>query len=620
MAAVAVLGAPAKAASSYTAHGPILIEGNAGFTSANGVVSGNGTPTDPYRIEGWSISAGSADGIVVRNTTAPFLIFNVIVYSGGYSYNGIVLDNVSNVFIQSATLSHDATGVVLRDVSNVTLVANAALLNAWNGVDLTDCRDVFLNGNSVTYNRDGITVQESQRVRMSGNSISLNSQDGLYVYNVTEASLLSGVVASNGWSGIELQGGVNVGVSVNQFLSNGRLGLVVSSVDGLQIAANSFFSNPGGSLLANGVTNVTIDSNTVSPAGASGIVVEGAQGVSITGNLVSQANYTGILLAGVGDLNVSLNTLSNNDVGVAGVNISSASLTNNRIGTSAEQGVSLIGSRSVTVQGNNVSRNGAGIVIDSTAGGVVRANTLWQNAYGAEVIRSRGIAVYNNTFLENAGQGYDDGSGANRWDDGYPAGGNYWSDYIGVDLCSGPNQSVCIDPDGIGDTPYSVGLGVDRYPLMRIPGSSPKVPIASFVVAPAEGNTTTLFVFDASSSYDLEDPSGALLVRWDLDGDGIWDSPWTTNRTTTHRFDSPGNYAVRLEVLDLSGLMNTKVQVLRVGAAPPPPPSLLERLLPWLIVGGIVAIVAASIAYRRVRAKWARIGNPSWRLPPGPPR
>jgi len=35
-----------------TSHDPIYIEGNAGFTAANGVVAGSGTAGDPYIIEG----------------------------------------------------------------------------------------------------------------------------------------------------------------------------------------------------------------------------------------------------------------------------------------------------------------------------------------------------------------------------------------------------------------------------------------------------------------------------------------------------------------------------------------------------------------------------------------
>ena len=52
------------------------------------------------------------------------------------------------------------------------------------------------------------------------------------------------------------------------------------------------------------------------------------------------------------------------------------------------------------------------------------------------------------------------------WDDGYPSGGNYWSDYNGTDFYSGTNQNVT-GSDGIGDTSYIIDVNnVDRYPLM----------------------------------------------------------------------------------------------------------------------------------------------------------
>jgi hypothetical protein len=57
-------------------------------------------------------------------------------------------------------------------------------------------------------------------------------------------------------------------------------------------------------------------------------------------------------------------------------------------------------------------------------------------------------------------------TGPNSWDDGYPSGGNYWSYYAGSDLYNGPNQDIP-GSDGIGDSPYKVGIEYDHYPLMN---------------------------------------------------------------------------------------------------------------------------------------------------------
>ncbi|MCI4340932.1 MAG: hypothetical protein L3K11_00930, partial [Thermoplasmata archaeon] len=52
------------------------------------------------------------------------------------------------------------------------------------------------------------------------------------------------------------------------------------------------------------------------------------------------------------------------------------------------------------------------------------------------------------------------------WDNGYPSGGNYWSNYTGGDRFRGVSQDTP-GADGIGDTPMVVNATeADRYPLM----------------------------------------------------------------------------------------------------------------------------------------------------------
>jgi parallel beta-helix repeat protein len=123
-----------------------------------------------------------------------------------------------------------------------------------------------------------------------------------------------------------------------------------------------------------------------------------------------------------------------------------------------------------------------GFTPEKYEGNVFEANTAESNTLAGFYIGSIFDKTFSNKFFHNnlidnviqAGVplGY-----ANSWDDGYPSGGNYWSDYTGVDA----------DDDGIGDTPYSIfsvsweiddesqepflvlgesdGKNVDRFPL-----------------------------------------------------------------------------------------------------------------------------------------------------------
>jgi parallel beta-helix repeat protein len=73
---------------------------------------------------------------------------------------------------------------------------------------------------------------------------------------------------------------------------------------------------------------------------------------------------------------------------------------------------------------------------------------------------------YYNDLLNNANQTQGFGRSATDWNATYPSGGNFWSDYVGLDLNHGPYQNAN-GSDGIGDANYTlIGDVVDSYPLM----------------------------------------------------------------------------------------------------------------------------------------------------------
>ena len=160
--------------------------------------------------------------------------------------------------------------------------------------------------------------------------------------------------------------------------------------------------------------------------------------------------------------------------------------------------------------------NTIGILLDFGASGSVIVNNTFKNNsnYGLGIRQSlTNIKVYHNNFIDNDRQAVALEANA-LYNDTYPSGGNFWSDYTGADDCSGPNQDVCPDPDGIGDTPYpiphvSTGVPVawDYYPLM--------CPTWGCILAPA---TPTNLSADLSGN-GFEN----VTISWDLsvdDNDG----------------------------------------------------------------------------------------------------
>jgi parallel beta-helix repeat protein len=126
-------------------------------------------------------------------------------------------------------------------------------------------------------------------------------------------------------------------------------------------------------------------------------------------------------------------------------------------------GLQLTGSNDSVVSDNLIMNNSyAGMYIHGgSSENVFFENTIEKNIVGSWNSNSSSNTLYHNNFVNNTSQALI--FSPTTWDNGYPSGGNYWSDYTGVDLYSGPYQNET-GSDGIGDSPYAIAG--DRYPLM----------------------------------------------------------------------------------------------------------------------------------------------------------
>lgn len=221
-------------------------------------------------------------------------------------------------------------------------------------------------------------------------------------------------------------------------------------------------------------------------------------------DLTFHRNGQGVLLAGTTDSTIENNTLSTEYYGIYMVDSNNVTIKNCTIANSnfameiwSSSGNKIIGNNIMSnaygielawSNYNNVSRNtmqqtseynGWGVCLSVSATG----NRIYENDF---VHNSQGMniqlfypgenKIYHNSFIQNSIHVYNYEPAISVWDDGYPSGGNYWSDYNGSDLYLGEFQT---EPggDGIGDMPHSIdGNNRDNYPLMS-PWTPPDVAV-----------------------------------------------------------------------------------------------------------------------------------------------
>ena len=157
-------------------------------------------------------------------------------------------------------------------------------------------------------------------------------------------------------------------------------------------------------------------------------------------------------------------------------------------------GIWLSESSNNSIVGNNIIHNYYGVsLLSYSNNNTIVQNQITENTgtYGAGVYLyiSSDNSIYHNVLVNNTiqqnSQVYDAAwdcadpgliaPSISIWDNGYPSGGNYWSDYGGKDLYKGAYQNET-GSDGIGDTPYVIDADVtyslnnhDRYPMIIPP-------------------------------------------------------------------------------------------------------------------------------------------------------
>ncbi len=473
------------------------------------MVTGGGVGNPPFYyagialhyVENCSISNNNVSyndltGIGLSYSNSSTIIGNVV------SQNDVIGIRVyfsnENMIIDNAVFSNNQTGIGLGYSNNNTVRNNTASGNRWYGVSLGGSPSIggfsntvsgnvvsnsvegfhlggysdTISNNTIFNNTHGILMEGAFYNLIAGNDIAENNGEGILVWAVSSFNTIAdNTIAQNGACGI----------SVESF-SVGN-----NTIERNDIIGNNF----GGISIMEGYDYIIRDNDIVN--NADGIVFGGSNHKNlVSGNKILWNSGPGIFFGPFpsSDNYVSGNNISSNNGAGISLSSSNTTVTNNYVVSNFPDGIALeLFSNNNTIVNNNISSGFSGVVIQPfSRDNLVANNVMWSNTmngmlllsalsntitknevssnfYGINVESSSSNLIHHNNIVDNTIQALDDLSG-NDWDNGYPSGGNYWSDYAGVDQKSGPNQDQ-LGSDGIGDTPYVIDAdSQDRYPLI----------------------------------------------------------------------------------------------------------------------------------------------------------
>lgn len=466
------------AGSPYNVVGDIIV--GATLTIEPGVkviFSGN------YWIDVWGT-------LISVGTAAKWITIDGIdfVYFGGISIN-----SMGDIDIKYTRILHTQYGLIIESSNNV-ISNNYFLRNFETGISISSSNNIIANNtilsgfmtSAPTY-EIGILVGGRYNV-IENNTISGNEGSNIYIYGRYN-KIINNIVEYGYWCGI------NITSSGNTIKNNY---IYESQVDGIKISSS--YNNK---VIGNDITHTLM-----------------GKAVSLISSSFNKIENNNIIFSG-GALwepsTIYLYSSSNNEI------------IGNIIADNQEGGIYLDTSFYNTISGNEIDSNSwlSGVSLLSSSNNIITDNNVSNNSPdGIHLESSSNNRIYHNNLISNTIQAFDDRDD-NFWNDTYPSGGNYWSDYSPTcqDLYDGAvtPQTTGV-PDGMCDFQYDIDSdSADYYPLTQPGPPPPPLEPPTGFMAELTGNhlENVTISWDASSDDPIRATKYAVYYNTNYDSHGL---------------------------------------------------------------------------------------------------
>jgi len=447
------------------------------------------------------------DGVDAVNDSSTVWVFN------GTYYENVVIDKTINIIgedrnstiIESASFADVVYLSISADWVNISGFTISNAEQNCNGIGVRSNFNSISGNKIVSNNYLGLYIYYSNNNTISNNNIS-NNDEGMRIEGSNNNTVLGNTLSSNNNDGINLLGSSNNTFKDNTVTMNNYAGIHLIHSKNCNIEKNIVTLNSIGIVLHDSSNYNLIEENKVQQ-NSEGILLDSSNHNILEANVVIENGGNGIRLH-----NSSYNELNHNNASIDDTGIVVENYSNNN-----------------TITGNNIAHNYNGILVGYS---------------------SDNNTIYHNNINNNSMNAADECK--NTWDNGYPSGGNYWSDYPYDDDFNGPNQDIP-GRDGIGDVPYEIPCehGTDYYPLIKqngwihSPPNVPNKPSGETIILPGMSypyNTST-----------IDPDNDSIWFKWDW-GDGTfsdWLGPFDSGEEilSTHIW-AQGTYEIKVKTKD----------------------------------------------------------------------
>jgi parallel beta-helix repeat protein len=625
-----------------------------GFSLAGSVVTINASNV---KISGFTIGNGTSHGVELVYASNCTISGNVVTEN---SNSGIFLNHSSTNTISGNVVSNNKySGIYLREYCSNNFVADNRILNS----DFYDilvyyyCSSNVITGNVISGNGyEGIRMWwDSTNNVISNNTVSHHTRFGIDVLFGSGNNTVSGNTVSDNYEGIKVDS------SVGTILRNNNMTGNTYNFDVEATSLSEYTQNIDTSNTVNGKPiyywvnqhNKQVPSNAgyVGLVSSTNIVVkdlnlsENEQGVILAGsssctvtNVNTSNNEIGLILYDSGDNSIFGNTIINSTG--YGVYLEESSgnaiyfnnfnkISYSSLGSSLYSGIfvysmsnnnsinyNVVANSSVgielnfecsnnSINGNIFANDSIGIELSYAGGNIITSNTVKTNDCGvfSEWCNN---TLYHNNFINNLSQANVSVS-VNIWDNGYPSGGNYWSDY----QARYPNAAE-IDGSGIWNMGYVIDANnIDHYPLMY--PLQHDVAVLSVTPSPTEvtiGESVTItVVVKNNGSYTESFNVTAYANTTAIGMQTVTNLAAGANQTLTFTWDTKGvaagSYTIKADA-PLAGDISPGDNEYIDGQVKLETPT-VSWLWLWIVIGVvIVIIIVAAVAYMLTRRKPAQ--------------